>query len=49
MQVYAHYLEAIIYFEQMDDEKKDIKPLIRSKKKIDFFIKNILKVLTQLI
>ena len=37
--VYAHYLEAIIYFEQIDDEKKDIKPLLEANKKIDFFIK----------
>jgi len=34
-----HYLEAIIYFEQIDDEKKDIKPLLEANKKIDFFIK----------
>ena len=37
--VYAHSLEAIIYFEQIDDEKKDIKPLLEANKKIDFFIK----------
>ena len=37
--VYAHYLEAIIYFEQIEDEKKDIKPLLEANKKIDFFIK----------
>ena len=37
--VYAHYLEAIIYFEQIDDEKKDLKPLLEASKKIDFFVK----------
>ena len=36
--VYAHYLIAIIYFEQISDEKKDIDPLIKSKDKIDFFL-----------
>ena len=37
--IYAHYLEAIIYFEQIDDEKKDLKPLLEASRKIDFFIK----------
>ena len=37
---YAHYLEAIILYEQILDEKKDINPLIKSKKKINYFIKN---------
>ncbi len=37
--IYAHYLEAIIFFEQIDDEKKDLKPLLEANKKIDFFIK----------
>ncbi len=36
--IYAHYLIAIIYFEQISDEKKDLKPLIKADKKIDFFI-----------
>ena len=36
---YAHYLIAIIYFEQISDEKKDLKPLLDADKKIDFFIK----------
>ena len=36
---YAHYLIAIIYYEQILDEKKDIDPLILSKKKIEFFLK----------
>ena len=37
--VYAHYLEAIIYYEQISDEKKDTSPLIKADKQIDFFIK----------
>ena len=38
--VYAHYLLAIIQFEQIGDEKYDLKPLIKTRKKIDFFLKN---------
>ena len=38
--VYAHYLLAIIQFEQIGDEKYDLKPLIETRKKIDFFLKN---------
>ena len=37
--VYAHYLLAIIYFEQISDEKKDIKPLLDAKKKLIIFKK----------
>ena len=37
--IYAHYLLAIIYFEQIGDEKNDMKPLIDAKAKIDFFLK----------
>ena len=37
--MYAHYLMAIIYFEQISDEKKDIEPLLLAGKQIDFFIK----------
>ena len=37
--IYAHYLEAVIYFEQISDEKKDLKPLLNADKKIDFFVK----------
>ena len=37
---YAHYLIAITLYEQILDEKKDIAPLLKSKKKIEFFIKN---------
>ena len=36
--IYAHYLIAIIYFEQIEDEKKDLKPLIDANNKIDFFL-----------
>ena len=36
---YAHYLIAITLYEQILDEKKDIVPLIKSKEKIEFFLK----------
>jgi len=36
--IYAHYLIAIVYFEQIEDEKKDLKPLLDASKKIDFFL-----------
>ena len=35
---YAHYLIAIIYYEQIEDEKKDLLPLLMADEKIDFFI-----------
>jgi len=37
---YAHYLIAISLYEQILDEKKDIVPLIETKKKITFFLDN---------
>ena len=37
--IYAHYLLAIIQFELISDEKKDLKPLIEANKKIDIFLK----------
>ena len=37
--IYAHYLQAIIFFEQISDEKKDLKPLLEAQKKINFFLK----------
>ena len=37
--IYAHYLLAIIYYEQIEDEKKDLGPLLKAREKIDFFIK----------
>ncbi len=36
--VYAQYLLAIIHFEQISDEKKDLKPLLEAEKQINFFI-----------
>ena len=36
--MYAHYLIAIIHYEQIADEKKDMKPLIDADNKIDYFI-----------
>jgi outer membrane protein assembly factor BamD len=36
--IYAQYLLAIIYFEQIEDEKKDLEPLIKAKSKINFFL-----------
>ena len=38
--IYAHFLQAVIYFEQISDEKKDLKPLLQANKKIEFFLKN---------
>ncbi len=38
--IYAHYLLAIIYFEQISDEKKDLEPLLKADRKINFFLKN---------
>ena len=35
---YAHYLIAIIYYEQITDEKKDMEPLLKTLKKIEFFL-----------
>jgi len=37
---YAKYLKAVIYFEQIGDEKKDIEPLIKADEEIDNFIRN---------
>ena len=38
--IYAHYLMALIYYEQISDEKKDLQPLLNANSKIDFFLKN---------
>ena len=35
---YMHFLTAIIYFEQISDEKKDIDPLLKAYDKINFFL-----------
>ena len=37
---YAHYLIAICYYEQILDEKKDLKPLTKAKEKFEFIILN---------
>ena len=37
--MYAHYLIAIIHYEQIEDEKKDLRPLLMARNKINFFIK----------
>ena len=34
--IYANYLLAVIYFEQISDEKKDLQPLLDANKQIDF-------------
>ena len=36
--VYAHYLIAICYYEQILDEKKDLQPLVQAKEKFEFVI-----------
>ena len=36
---YAHYLIAICYYEQILDEKKDLKPLLLAKEKFEFIMK----------
>jgi|TARA_B110000438_G_C15773406_1_gene632964 outer membrane protein assembly factor BamD len=35
---YAHYLIAICYYEQILDEKKDLQPLIKARKKFEFIM-----------
>ena len=35
---YAHYLIAICYFEQILNEKKDLKPLLKAKEKFEFIL-----------
>ena len=37
---YAHYLIAICYYETIEDEKRDLKPLILSKEKFEYIIDN---------
>ena len=36
--IYANYLIALIYFEQISDEKKDLGPLLKAQKQIKFFL-----------
>ena len=37
--MYAHYLSAIIHYEQISDEKKDLQPLLKATEKIKYFLK----------
>ena len=37
---YAHYLMAMSYFEMIEDEKRDSEPIVKSKAKFDYIIKN---------
>ena len=37
---YAYYLLGMVYFENVIDEKKDVKPLLKSKSNFEFVIKN---------
>ena len=37
---YAHYLVAMIYYESIEDEKRDSAPLIKAKEKFEFILKN---------
>jgi outer membrane protein assembly factor BamD len=37
--VYAHYLIAICYFEQLYDETKDLKPLVKAREKFEYILK----------
>mgnify|MGYP001286080229 CR=1 FL=1 len=36
--IYAHYLIAIIHYEQISDDRKDLQPLLDANTKIDFFL-----------
>tara|TARA_X000000950_G_scaffold269627_1_gene348490 strand:+ start:3038 stop:3829 length:792 start_codon:yes stop_codon:yes gene_type:complete len=36
--IYVEYLKAVIFFEQMSDEKKDIEPLLNASKQIEIFL-----------
>ena len=37
---YAYYLLAICYYDQIVDEKKDLGPLLKAKKKFEFIMEN---------
>ena len=37
---YAHFLLAMVYYEQIVDEKKDLGPLLKAQEKFNFIIKN---------
>ena len=47
--IYIEYLKAIIFYEQISDEKKDIQPLLNANTQIDYFIKNIKTLIMRLI
>ncbi|MDC0511753.1 outer membrane protein assembly factor BamD [Pelagibacteraceae bacterium] len=36
--IYGHYLKALIFYDQLSDEKRDINPTLKAKKHIDFFL-----------
>ena len=38
--VYAHYLIGICYYEMIEDEKRDINPILKSKEKFELIIEN---------
>ena len=38
--VYAHYLIGICYYEMIEDEKRDINPILKAKNKFEFVINN---------
>ena len=37
---YAHYLIGICYYEMIEDEKRDINPILKSKEKFELIVKN---------
>jgi len=37
---YVHYLMGMCYFEQLDDEKKDLRPLVKSRQEFEYVIKH---------
>ena len=37
---YAHYLIGICYYEMIEDEKRDIEPLLKAKNKFEFLMEN---------
>ena len=42
--IYVNYLKAIIFYEQIGDEKRDIEPLIKASEQIDFFLSEFLRL-----
>ena len=35
--IYAQYLKALIFYDQINDEKRDIEPTVKANQQIDFF------------